>query len=74
MSVSANDKFDNFFFVIVAYWEGRQIQNQPSIGSLIKFQNLASGKSEPGNQGVIALMMHDLLELKKAWFIIFVAN
>ena len=37
MSVSANDKFDNFFFVIVAYWEGRQIQNQPSIGSLIKF-------------------------------------
>ena len=37
MSVSANDKFDILFFVIVAYWEGRQIQNQPSIGSLIKF-------------------------------------
>ena len=51
ISVHANEQFDKFFFFIVAYREGKPIQNQPSIGSLIKILHLASGKSEPINPG-----------------------
>ena len=66
------DQFDERFFVFVSYLEGKQIQNQPSIESLIKFQHLASAKSEPRNPRFIALMMRDLLEFqwKKAYIII----
>ena len=46
ISVFANDQFDNFFFVFVAYREGKNIQNQQSIGLVIKFQRLASINSE----------------------------
>ena len=62
--------------MFVAYWEGKQIQNQPRISSLIKFQNIGSGKSKPRDQGVIALMMHGLLDFqrKKAQIISFGSN
>ena len=63
ISVCANEQFGKFFFVIVAYREGKPIQKQPSFGSVIKFLHLASGKSEPRNPGVIALIPND------AWFI-----
>ena len=51
--------------MFVAYWEGKQIQNQPRISALIKFQNIGSGKSKPRDQGVIALMIHGLLEFQR---------
>ena len=38
MSVSAKDKFDILFFVIVAYWEGRKIQNHQVFGHLSTFK------------------------------------
>ena len=65
ISVFANDQFDKFFFVFVAYWEGKNIQNQQSIGLVTKFQRSASIKSEQRNPGVSTLMMHDLLDFQK---------
>ena len=59
ISVCANEQFGKIFFVIVAYREGKPIQKQPSIGSVIIFLHLASGKSEPRNPGVIALIPND---------------
>ena len=65
ISVFANDQFDKFFFVFVAYWEGKNIQNQQSIGLVTKFQRSASIKSEQRNPGVSTLMTHDLLDFQK---------
>ena len=59
ISVCSNEQFDIFFFVIVVYREVKPIQKQPSIRSVINFLHLASGKSEPRNPGVIALIPND---------------
>jgi hypothetical protein len=76
ISFSSNYHFDSWCFVFVAYLEGRQTQNQPSIGSLITFQDLATDNSEPRDPVVIALIMHYFIGIskKKAWFVIFVVN
>ena len=61
ISFCTNKQFDKWFFVFVAYIEGKKIHNQPSIGSRIKFQYLSSGKSEPRDPGVIVLMMQHFI-------------
>ena len=48
--------FDELLFVFVAYWEGKEIETQPTMFSFIKFQNLETGKSEPRYLGIIACM------------------
>ena len=51
--------------MFVAYREGKKIQNQPSIGSVIKYQDLSSGKSEPRDPGVIVLMRQYFIGISK---------
>ena len=43
ISCGTNEQCDKLFFVFVAYLNGKKnIQNQPSIGLIIKYQHLAN--------------------------------
>ena len=64
ISFGAKKYLDKLFVVFVAYFNGKKrmnIQNQPSIGSMIKYQHLANVKSEPRDLGVIAWMWQFIL-------------
>ena len=56
ISVGDNADFDELLFVFVAYWEGKETENQPSMCLLFQCQNLETSKSEPRYPGFIACM------------------